>query len=134
MKNLSLVFSLALALSLTIATQVSAQDVSALSLKNNMKQSGILLKQITTTLSNASQNAANAASVAKIITFMEAAKTQSPDTVTNGSLADYQSLMTQEIAVLKELQTAFLSNDNTAALNIAQRINSLKKEGHDKYK
>ncbi len=134
MKKLCLVFSLALALSLTIATQVSAQDVSALSLKNNMKQSGILLKQISTTLSDASQNAANAASVAKIIAFMETAKTQSPDSVTNGSLADYQSLITQEIAVLKELQTAFLSNDNTAALNIAQRINSLKKEGHDKYK
>ncbi len=134
MKKLCLVFSLALALSLTIASQVSAQDVSALSLKNNMKQSGILLKQISTTLSDASQNAANAASVAKIIAFMETAKTQSPDSVTNGSLADYQSLITQEIAVLKELQTAFLSNDNTAALNIAQRINSLKKEGHDKYK
>ncbi len=130
MKHLALLFTLSFALS----NSSFAQDLDTLSLKNNMKQSGIAFKQISTTISDTTKNQENAALVEKIIGYLEAAKNQNPDSVTNGSYADYQSLITQEIAVLKELQAAFLSNDNTAALNIAQRVNSLKKEGHDKYK
>lgn len=134
MKNLKIVKALALTLTLSLSTMVAAQDAAALSLKNNMKQSGILLKQISATINDASKNQDNADLVIKMIGFFQTAKTQSPDSVTNGSLADYQALIEQEIQNLKDLQAAFLKNDNVAALSIVQKLNTVKKEGHDKYK
>ncbi|MBC7538662.1 MAG: hypothetical protein H7281_07565 [Bacteriovorax sp.] len=133
MKNFSKVLALAITLTLPLISQVSAQD-KGLSLKDNMKQSAIILKQITASINDASKNQDNAALVAKMSVFMEAARLQSPDSVTNGSLADYQALLDQEIRNLKDLQSAFLKNDNAAALSILQKITSVKKEGHDKYK
>ncbi|MBC7714939.1 MAG: hypothetical protein H7177_16455 [Rhizobacter sp.] len=125
---------LALLFSLVFAGQVFAQDASALSLKDNMKQSGILFKQVATSINDASKNKDNAAAVLKMIGYFEAAKNQSPDSTTNGSLSDYQSMIGEEITNLKTLQAAFVANDNVTALAVLQKINNLKKEGHDKYK
>ena len=69
-----------------------------------------------------------------MVGYFQTAKTQTPDSVTNGSLADYQALIEQEIQNLKDLQAAFLKNDNVSALSIVQKLNNIKKEGHDKYK
>lgn len=132
MKNISKFLTLAFALVFT--AQVFAQDIAPLDLQNNMKQAGILFKQISTTINDVSKNKDNAAATAKMIGYFETAKTQSPDSTTAGSLADYQNLMGQEITNLKDLQIAFLANDNAAALSVLQKINNVKKEGHDKYK
>lgn len=130
MKKLSIALGIALSLSLASF----AQDATALSLKGNMKQAGTYLKQISASVNDASQNATNADLAAKMITLFEAAKNQKPDTITAGSLADYQSLIEQEIQNFKDLQAAFQKNDNAGALAIIQKINTTKKEGHDKYK
>jgi ribosomal protein S8 len=132
MKNISKFLTLAFALVFT--AQVFAQDIAPLDLKNNMKQAGILFKQISTTINDASKNKDNVAAVAKMIGYFETAKIQSPDSTTAGSLADYQNLIDQEITNLKDLQVALLANDNAAALSVLQKINNVKKEGHDKYK
>jgi soluble cytochrome b562 len=133
-KKFSMLLTLALTLSLSLVSELSAQDVSPLSLKNNKKQSGIILKQISATINDASKNQENAASITKMIGFFQAARSQSPDSVTNGSFADYQALIDQEIQNFKDLQDAFQKNDNVAALSIVQKLNNVKKEGHDKYK
>jgi hypothetical protein len=133
-KNFSKVLTLAITLSLPFISQVSAQDKSSLNLKDNMKQSGVIIKQITASINDATKNQDNAALVAKMSEYIGAARLQSPDSVTNGSLADYQALMDQEIQNLKDLQAAFLKNDNVVALSILQKITNVKKEGHDKYK
>lgn len=134
MKNFGMVLTLTLTLTMSIASQLSAQDVNSLSLKNNMKQGAIIFKQVSASINDASKNQENAASIAKMIGYFETAKTQSPDSVTNGSLLDYQTLIGQEIQNLHDLQSALLKNDNVAALSIVQKINTVKKEGHDKYK
>lgn len=134
MTNFKMVLTLALVLSLSLISQLSAQDAHFSNLKTEMKQSGNILKQISGSINDASKNNDNAALTAKIIAYFESSRTQSPGSVTNGSFADYQALMDQSIQLLKELQNAFLKNDNVAALAIVQKINTLKKEGHDKYK
>ena len=134
MKDFKMIKTLALTLSLAFISAASAQDAAALSLKNNMKQSGNILKQISVSINDASKNQENADLVAKMVGYFQTAKTQTPDSVTNGSLADYQALIEQEIQNLKDLQAAFLKNDNVSALSIVQKLNNIKKEGHDKYK
>lgn len=134
MKKLSIALGLALVLSLSLSVAAIAQDAATLSLKNNMKQAGTILKQISASVNDASKNAANADLTAKMITYFEAAKNQRPDSVTAGSYEDYQSLIGQEIQNMKDLQAAFQKNDNAGALGIIQKMNTLKKEGHDKYK
>ncbi|MDD4976044.1 MAG: cytochrome b562 [Bacteriovorax sp.] len=134
MKKFSMVLIFALTLPLSLVSQLSAQDVSPLNLQNNMRQTGIILKQVSASINDASKNQENAASVAKMIAYFQTARTQSPDSVTNGSFADYQALIDQEIQNFKDLQDAFLKNDNVAALSIVHKLNTVKKEGHDKYK
>lgn len=133
-KTLTLSFALSLALSLGMISQVSAQEALPLSLKANMKQCGVILKQISVSINDAAKNQENAAATVKLIDLFQAGRSQSPDSVTNGSFADYQVLMDQEIQILKDLQAAFLKNDNVAALSLVQKLNTVKKEGHDKYK
>jgi hypothetical protein len=126
--------SIALGLALSLSFAAFAQDAAVLSLKDNMKQTGAILKQIAASVNDASKNAANADLTAKMIAFFESAKTQRPDSVTAGSIEDYQSLIGQEIQNMKDLQAAFQKNDNVGALAVIQKMNTLKKEGHDKYK
>ena len=38
------------------------------------------------------------------------------------------------ISIFKELESAFKNNDNKAVLSLMQKINTAKKEGHDKFK
>ena len=125
------VLAMTFAISVSLITQVSAQSANFSSLKGEMKQSGNILKQIGGSINDASKNQENAALTAKIIAYFESSRTQSPG---NGSFAEYQSLMDQEIQLLKELQSAFQNNDNAAALGLMQKINTTKKEGHDKFK
>ena len=104
---------------------------SAQSLKSNMKSTQTLLKQIASTASSPSSNSDNAQNAAKMVTFFTAARAQSPD---SGNFKDYQALMDQSIDLMKNLEAAFKNNDNTQALELLQKLNVAKKEGHDKYK
>ena len=110
---------------------LSLQSAFGQSLKANMKSANSLLKQITSTMNDASRNATNAADINKMISLFEKMKTQSPD---SGSFSEYQALTQELIVVLKDLESAFVANDNVKVQSLMQKINSLKKEGHDKYK
>ena len=120
-------------IALTLLNFASADVTATPSLKDNMKQTGIALKAIIASANDASKNNDNAALLDKMIVNFQAARLQSPDSTTNGSFADYQSLIDQEIKNFQDLKDAFLKNDNTTALSIIQKITTLKKEGHDKY-
>jgi hypothetical protein len=129
-----MLLTLALPLFLFFHSEAKAFEFNELDLKNNMKQNGIALKAITTTINDVSKNKENASLALKMIGYFESAKNQIPQTVDPSSIADYQSLMELEIKNLKDLQEAFLNNDNVGALSIIQKLNAVKKEGHDKYK
>lgn len=101
-----------------------------MSLKANMKQTNTLLKSITASVKDTSKNAENAANTQKMIEYFTAARNQTPGV---GSLAEYQNLMDQNIALFKELQLAFTVNDNVLAEATLQKISVIKKEGHDKF-
>jgi len=109
----------------------TSQFSYAQSLKSNMKSTETLLKQVASKMNDASKNQENAALVAKMIANFEVAKNQTPDA---GSFSEYQALMNQSMLIMKELQDAFNRNDNAAVLSIMQKINTNKKEGHDKFK
>ena len=117
-----------------LMTQLLAGTADLQSLKSNMKQTDTLLKKIVSTISDSSKNQENAASVGNMIKLFQTARSQTPDSLKNGSLEDYQNLIDQEIQNFTDLQAAFANNDNTLALSIAQKITVIKKEGHDKYK
>lgn len=105
--------------------------VEALTLKGNMKQAGNLLKQVTASVNDSTKNQVNAKATADMTAFIVAARDQAPDM---GSFDEYKSIMDQEIAALNELKAAFEKNDNVAAQAALQKVNLLKKEGHDKFK
>jgi hypothetical protein len=110
---------------------LSLQSAFGQSLKANMKSANSLFKQISVTMNDASRNASNAAEINKMVNLFEKMKTQSPD---SGSFSEYQTLTQELIVVLKDLESAFLTNDNAKVQSLMQKVNSLKKEGHDKYK
>ena len=116
---------------LVFLVSLSLQSAFGQSLKANMKSANTLFKQISSTMNDASRNASNAADINKMIGFFEKTKTQSPD---SGSFQEYQALTQELIVVLKDLESAFLANDNAKVQSLMQKVNSLKKEGHDKYK
>jgi hypothetical protein len=103
-------------------------------LKDNMKLIGSSFKQISSTINDSSKNADNIALVEKMLVAFKASRAQAPTTVTASTLADYQSLIDTEIKNLTDLEAALKNNDNAAALALLQKINTTKKEGHDKYK
>ena len=121
-------------MTLTLLNLAFADTTVTPSLKDNMKQTNIALKAIVASVNDASKNADNATLLDKMILNFQAARLQSPDSTANGSFADYQSLIDQEIQNFKDLKDAFLKNDNTTALAIIQKITTTKQEGHDKYK
>jgi hypothetical protein len=116
-------------LGLVLVTGV-ALAVEALTLKANMKQTGLLLKQITATVNDTTKNQANADAAAQMATYFTSAREQTPGV---GSLQEYQALMDQGIDLFKQLQTAFKNNDTATAQAVLQKISVLKKEGHDKF-
>ncbi len=116
---------------LVFLISLSLQSAFGQSLKANMKSANSLFKQISATMNDASRNASNAAEINKMVSLFEKMKTQSPD---SGSFSEYQTLTQELIVVLKDLESAFLANDNAKVQGLMQKVNSLKKEGHDKYK
>lgn len=116
---------------LVFLISLTLQSAFGQSLKANMKSANTLFKQISSSMNDASRNASNAADINKMIGFFEKTKTQSPD---SGSFQEYQALTQELIVVLKDLESAFLANDNAKVQSLMQKVNSLKKEGHDKYK
>jgi hypothetical protein len=116
---------------LSLVSLLMVGTVQAQSLKSNMKASEKILKQIGASMNDASRNQENAVNAGKMVTAFETMKAQSPDA---GSFSEYQGLMDQSIAIFKELESAFKNNDNKAVLSLMQKINTAKKEGHDKFK
>jgi gas vesicle protein len=121
-------------MTLVFALTTFAQDTSTLTLKENMKQINSLLKQITASINDVAKNQINAENASKISGFFQAVRKLTPDTVNQTNIANYQALIDQEIQNFKDLEVAFTANDNANALSIVQKINLVKKEGHDKYK
>ena len=91
-------------ITLVFALTAFAQDTSTLTLKENMKQSNNLLKQITASLNDVSKNQVNAENASKISGFFQAARKLTPDTVNQTNLANYQALIDQAIQNFKDLE------------------------------
>jgi len=126
-------------LSLT-ATSAFAQDASAASLKQNMKQIGTLFKAMSTTINDSSKNQDNAKAADQILGLFKLVINQVPDAIEQmpsdqqaAAITDFKSLIQKEIDYTTQLENAFLSNDNAAAAKIYQEMKDTKADGHQKY-
>jgi predicted metalloendopeptidase len=135
MRQILMLGFLALTLSFTSAF---AED--AASLKQNMKQANVIFKAVGASLNDVSKNPDNAQSMGQFVELFQQTLQQVPDVVKElpeaqraPALDDYQKMIQQEIDFGQELQKAFLSNNNSLAAEIFQKMKELKQDGHDKY-
>jgi hypothetical protein len=140
MKRAFLMFIPILALTLSAAHADSTSPASPTSLKDNMKHIKQLFKGISATVSNPSKNAQNAADAASIANLFAAVEDQVPDSISSlpadeqtAALADYKSMIHHEVDLATSLEKALETNDNATAASILQQMDSLRKDGHQKY-
>ncbi len=124
------------------ASSSFAQEMgSSTSLKQNMKQLGVLFKAIGSSVGDSTQNAKNAANCEQMNELLKIVLQQTPDTIAElpdsekaAALEDYQNMIQQEIVFLGQLHDAFANNDNQQAASILQKMGDLRKDGHGKFK
>jgi len=111
------------------------------SLKDNMGAIGKLVKSITLSVNDKTKNAASAAQAKQLELLFTAVLAQEPDTIAQlpqnqqaPALAQFKTLIQQEITDSQRLETAFASSDNATAGTILQSMQDDKKTGHDKFK
>ena len=97
------------------------------SLKDNMSAIGKAVKAITLAVNDKTQNSASAAQAKKLEQLFTAVLSQEPDKIAQmpadqqaPALAQYKTLIQQEITDSQRLQTAFATNDNASAAAILQ--------------
>ena len=110
-------------------------------LKDNMNAIGKLVKSITLAVNDKTKNAASAAQAKQLEQLFTAVLAQEPDTIPQmppeqqaPALAQYKTLIQQEITDCQRLETAFTTNDNASATTILQDMQNDKSTGHDKFK
>lgn len=132
-RSLSVIF-------VSMAFTLAAAQVHAASIKSNMKQIKALYKEISASVNDPSKNAKSAVNAAEIAKHFADAQTQVPETIEDlpaaeqaDAIADYKSMIQQEIDYATALQKAFDSGDNPLAAKLLQQMDGVKKEGHMKY-
>lgn len=137
MKSVKLTLSI---LFLSVSFSLAAGHASAASIKNDMKQIKALYKEISASVNDPSKNAKSAADAAEIAKLFADAQTGTPDTIADlpaeeqaDAIADFKSMIQQEIDFAASLQKAFDSGDNKLAADLLQKMDGVKKEGHKKY-
>jgi L-lactate utilization protein LutB len=128
------------ALFMSMAITFAATQAHAVSIKDNMKQIKILYKEISASVNDPSKNAKSAADAAEIAKHFADAQTQVPETISDlpaeeqaDAIADYKSMIQQEIDFATALQKAFDSGNNPLAASLLQKMDGVKKDGHKKY-
>lgn len=113
---------------------------AAPTLQDNMKAIGKLFKTVSATVANSAQNSANAAAADQMLALFTAVRSQVPDAITSlpaasqaAAIADYQSIIDQEIANATALKADFAAGNNSAAAVVVTSMNSAKRDGHTKY-
>jgi hypothetical protein len=129
----------ALLLCFTFLAQADPPPIPG-SLKDNMHQIGVLMKQVASTADDAAEAQANSQLVLKAKAFFKLAAVQTPDSIAAMpaasrpvALADFQRLIGLEIGLCDQASTAFASGDLNTAANVLQAMAAYKKEAHDKY-
>ncbi|HEX7674047.1 MAG TPA: cytochrome b562 [Bdellovibrio sp.] len=132
-------FLIASLVAILLPTVGFAQEVAG-SLKDNMKQLGSLSKLINATISDSTKNQDNASRAAQMVDLFKVVYNQAADGVADvpadqqqAALADFQSLIQQEIDLTTQLAQDFAANDNSSAAAVWQKITDIRHEGHDKY-
>jgi L-lactate utilization protein LutB len=125
---------------LSMAITFAAVQAHAVSIKDNMKQIKNLYKEIAASVNDPSKNAKSAADAAEIAKHFADVQTQVPDTISDlpveeqaDAIADFKSMIQQEIDFATALEKAFDAGDNKLAADLLQKMDAVKKEGHKKY-
>ena len=118
-----------------------SQDPENSSLKQKMKKIGSLFKTLGSAVSDPSLNAESAKNADQLVVHFLEAQNMIPDSIAslpgseqNSAISDYKSMLQSEADLSKRLSAAFKKNDNNGASALLNQINSLKKDGHNKYK
>lgn len=113
---------------------------TANSLKQNMKQLGVLNKQITASSTDTNKNQQNAANAGQMVMIFKLVYDQAEDAVhgvppdkKNAAIELFHKLTQEEIDLSTQLQASFQANDNYTAVRILQKMNEIKHEGHDRF-
>lgn len=119
----------------------NGQDPANSSLKQNMKKISNLFKALGSAVSDPSLNGESAQNADQLTALFIEAQNMIPDSIAslsgaeqNAALSDYKSMLQSEADLSKRLSAAFKKNDNNGASALLNQINSLKKDGHNKYK
>jgi len=138
MKRVLSILSLAFVFTFSLAYADPVSQTS--SIKDNMKHIKQLFKGISSTVSNPAKNAQNAADAASIANLFATVEDQVPDSISSlpageqtAALADYKSMIHHEVDLATSLEKALETNDNATAASILQQMDSLRKDGHEKY-
>lgn len=130
-----LVFSFA-ALSFTASLLFAGEA----SLKEDMKELGNLFKSIGASLSEPTQNSANAETAAQMVELFKRSLVQTPDYFQElseservSALKDYQNMIQESIDLSEKLVAAFTTNNNDDAKALYRRLKDLKQDGHDQF-
>ena len=111
------------------------------SLQDNMKAIGKLVKSITLAVNDKTQNATSAAQSKLLEQLFTAVLAQEPDSIAQlpanqqaTALAQYKTLIQQELTDSQRLESAFTTNDNAAAASTLQDMQKDKTTGHNAFK
>jgi hypothetical protein len=128
------------AMSLFLTVAQADTGPTTLNLGSSMKQIGILVKSISTSINDSSKNSDSASSAEQLVTLFASVQTQVPDFITSlpadqqeAAIADFKSMIQQEIDLSQALDKAFQTNDNAGAALILNKMQELKHQGHSKY-
>jgi|GEM_PF-3869612 len=127
-------------LTLTLLASALPAFAATPSLKENMKELGVLFREIGKTVADRTRNEANAKNAARMNEIFLAVKVQVPDSVASlppsqreSALAEFRAMISEIAADALKLRDAFVANDNRTAADIVNHMNLDKREGHDKF-
>lgn len=122
------------------ASSVRAQSATTVTIKQEMKIIGGLMKKIGQTSTDASLNAQNADFAGQVAEAFQATLNLVPDSIAQlpadqqaQAIQGYRQLIQQEIDLAKALQQAFAANDNAKVADILKQMNDIKKDGHGQF-
>ncbi|MGZ3652084.1 MAG: hypothetical protein ACXVB9_04000 [Bdellovibrionota bacterium] len=111
------------------------------SLKDNMGAIGKLVKSISLAVNDKTKNATSAVQAKQLEQLFTSVLAQEPDSILQlpqnqqaPALAQFKTLIQQEISDCQRLESAFSTDDNASAVTTLQDMQGDKKTGHDKFK
>jgi hypothetical protein len=131
------IFALA---ALFVSALAFADPAPAPTIASEMKQISALVKQISAAISDSTKDAQTAALAAELPALFATCQGLVPDAIASlpadqqaAAIADYKSLLQNEIDDANKLTQDLQAGDNADAATVLADMNSTKKEGHGKY-